>query len=419
MHILRNAVDHGIESRDNREHANKPPSGRITLSFAREGEHILIRCQDDGAGLDYSAIKKVAIDRGLLAATSTPTQEDLTRLIFLAGFSTREATTQVSGRGIGMDAAYTQVLQLKGSMRVESTPQTGTVIEIRLPVTLITLHGIMVKAREQVIAISNRGIEQILHAEAGKLSGTAGQQFFQFEDASYPAHYLEDLLGLMRSETQSDAQKRPALLVKGDDDKMFVVLAEAILSTQDLVIKQLGQYVPLISGLEGATILGDGRIAPVVNLAGIVKTYIDNRFQPLIERGDITGIQSGSPLVMVVDDSHSARRSLAEFMQDVGYRVITARDGIEAIEVLATQSPDILLVDMEMPRMNGLELTSYVRANKAIRNTPIIMITSRATDKHKQEADRAGVNAYLVKPYSEEDVIDNVEAQLTRAYAFK
>ena len=417
MHVLRNAVDHGIELPEQRLLKGKSSNGIINLHFSREGEYILIRCQDDGAGLDHKAIRQAAIKTGLIRADDTLTNEEISRLILVAGLTTRKETTQMSGRGIGMDAVYTEINNMKGSVRIESWPQDGTLIELQLPVTLITMHGILALARDQVVAISNRKVVQIIHADAGSVSQENSQYYYNYEDERYKAFYLEDLLGLMRLEQESAEIKRPALLYEGDDGKRLVILVEKIITTQDIVIKKLGQYLPDIPGVEGATILGDGSVASVIDLTGILSEFQQDDYEPLIERSDITGIQSGTPKVLVVDDSLSARRSLAEFMRDSGYRVFVARDGIDAIEQLDAHSPDILLVDMEMPRMNGLELTAYIRANAATHNLPVVMITSRATDKHRLEANKAGVNAYLVKPYSEDEVLDKVEMQLTKAFA--
>lgn len=417
MHVLRNAVDHGIELPEQRLLKGKSSNGIINLHFSREGEYIVIRCQDDGAGLDHKAIRQAAIKTGLIRANDTLTNDEISRLILVAGLTTRKETTQMSGRGIGMDAVYTEINNMKGSVRIESWPQDGTLIELQLPVTLITMHGILALARDQVMAISNRKVVQIIHADAGSVGRENSQYYFSYEGERYKAFYLEDLLGLMRLEQESAEIKRPALLYEGDDGKRLVILVEKIITTQDIVIKKLGQYLPDIPGVEGATILGDGSVASVIDLTGILSEFQQDDYVPLIERSDITGIQSGAPKVLVVDDSLSARRSLAEFMRDSGYRVFVARDGIDAIEQIDAHSPDILLVDMEMPRMNGLELTAYIRANEATHNLPVVMITSRATDKHRLEANKAGVNAYLVKPYSEDEVLDKVEMQLTKAFA--
>jgi chemotaxis protein histidine kinase CheA/ActR/RegA family two-component response regulator len=419
MHVLRNAVDHGIELPELREQKGKPRSGTITLDFAREGEHILIRCRDDGAGLDYAAIRRVAVAKGLVTETAEPSTEELTRLIFVAGLSTREETTQMSGRGIGMDAVLTQIAKMKGSIKVASDAQQGTQIEIQLPITLVTLHGIMSLAGDQVMAVSNRGVEQILYADAGEVVQRGNKLSYLYKDECYTAYFLEDLLDIPRSTAQADDLKRPALLLNSGEGNKAVVLVEKIVATQDIVIKKLGQYVPPLTGVEGVTILGDGSVAPVIDLTVLVAAFDDITYVPRIEHSDLSGIQFGTPKVLVVDDSLSARNSLAEFMQDSGYRVFTARDGVEAIDQLEEHAPDILLVDMEMPRMNGLELTSYVRANQATQNLPIIMITSRATDKHRREADKAGVNAYMIKPYTETELLDQVEAQLASAFSIK
>jgi len=315
-----------------------------------------------------------------------------------------------------MDAVYSQVLKMKGTLAIETTHGQGTCIDIQLPVTLITMHGIMVKIREQEVALSNRGVTQILHNSSGSISEEKNELYYEYNDEKYKAFYVEDLMGVMRNKQDSSEIKHSALLLSGEDGKQYVVLVGKITTTRDLVIKKLGPYVPTIAGIEGATILGGGNIAPVMDLPSLIKAFQGTEYIPIIEKSEITGIQSGAPKVLVVDDSLSARRSLAEFMQDVGYRVVTARDGMDAVEKLEEESPDVLLVDMEMPRMNGLELTSYVRANSTTHNLPIIMVTSRATKKHRDEADIAGVNAYLVKPYSENEVLDVVEAQLKRVF---
>jgi chemotaxis protein histidine kinase CheA/ActR/RegA family two-component response regulator len=417
MHLLRNAIDHGVETPALREAEGKPRRGRVNLDFTRAGEHIVIRCQDDGAGLDYAAIQRVARDKGLLSAQAEASTDELNRLIFVAGLSTREQTTQVSGRGIGMDAVSTQVAKMKGSLRVESAAGQGLLVEIHLPVTLVTLHGILTLVGDQVVAIANRGVEQILYADAGELSLQGQQYYFSYKDSRFRGYFLEDLLGRPRTEQATGLAKRPALLLNTGDGNKVAVLVEKIFATQDVVIKKLGAFVPTITGVEGATILGDGRVAAVIDLMPILAEFEASDYVPLIERSDLSGIQSGTPRVLIVDDSLSARQSLAEFMQDSGYRVSTARDGIDAIAMLDDIAPDILLVDMEMPRMNGLELTSYVRANQATHTLPIIMITSRATDKHRREADKAGVNAYLTKPYAESEVLDQVAAQLANAFS--
>lgn len=416
MHILRNAVDHGIEDPATRAQQEKPKKGQLKLDFSQEGENINIRCEDDGNGLDLKAIKELAITKGLINSDSSLTDNELSRLILIAGFTTRDETTQISGRGIGMDAVYNQVMRMKGTLKIETSHGKGTTIEIQLPVTLITMHGIMVKVNRQDIALSNRGVTQILHYSAGNIREEEGEIYYDYEDETYSAFYVEDLLGVMRKKQDKSDLDHSALLLSGEDGKQYVVLVGKIATTKDLVLKKLGPYVPAITGVEGATILGGGSIAPVIDLPSVINAFKGTQYVPIIESRELSGIQSGAPKVLVVDDSMSARRTLAEFMHDVGYRVVTARDGMDAINQLEEEAPDVLLVDMEMPRMNGLEFTSYVRANHATRDLPVVMITSRATKKHRSEADIAGVNAYLVKPYSENELLDVVETQLKNVF---
>jgi len=421
MHILRNAVDHGIEPPESRRALGKDPAGCIELGIHREGDQIVLRCRDDGAGLDLDSIRQAAKARGLLEAQADadgggPAEETgdeaLMRLVWLPGFSTREVTTQTSGRGIGMDAVYSRITELKGSLGIDSQRGEGCTVELRLPVTLISVHALLVRSPEHLLAVSTRGVEQILHPGDGAVEHTQAGLRYRWGESSYEAYYLETLLHQPIDAAGVAGHERPVLLVRGETGRTQAVLVCQIAATQDLVVKQLGRYVPPIAGIEGATILGDGSIAPVVDLPGLLRTAAPDAVTELAERLAQEQGPSQLPCALVVDDSLSARRSLAQFVQDAGFEVRTARDGLEAIDAIAEREPDVLLVDLEMPRMNGLELTAHVRARSDLREVPIIMITSRATDKHRHQAEEAGVNVYLTKPFTEDELLGHIAQRL-------
>ncbi len=412
MHMLRNAVDHGLELPEERERIDKPRGGTIHLDFVREGNLILIRCRDDGAGLNYDAIRNTALERGLIRDNQVLSEDELARLILQSGFSTRSQTTQVSGRGIGMDAVYARIQELKGSLHLSSVANQGCQIELRLPVTLMSTHALLVRIDQEIFALSDRGIEQILYPGAGELGQVGNKTTYQLGHEVFEATTLWDALRLSSPQPDERLELCPALLIREESGRSLVVLVQEVVDSQTLVVKNLGHYIPDIRGVVGATILGDGRVTPVLDLPELLSAPVRASSQAVRQDDTTIAAQRHMRKALVVDDSLSARRALAEFVTDLGFEVLTASDGLEAVSVLEQNRPDILLVDMEMPRMNGLELTAHVRSHDATKHLPVIMITSRSTEKHRQNADQAGVNMYLVKPFAEDELATHIE-QLT------
>ncbi|MCZ6803454.1 MAG: response regulator [Proteobacteria bacterium] len=405
MHMLRNATDHGIETREERIHLKKEPEGRIHLSFSRVGTQILVRCQDDGTGLDHKTILEIAVKRGLVKPKNKLSEREINRLILLPGFSTREKATQTSGRGVGMDIVHTGLLAMKGSVHIESEKNKGCLIELRMPVTLISSHALLIRHSNQVIAISSHGIEKILHPGDSQIIETDDGLLCEVDTEKLQMQTLESLLNLPSDRRIDDRETCPALLIR-EEDLNHVVYIQEIVDTRDLFIKPMGKYLNNIKGLLGATILGDGSVVPVVDLPELIRTPVKNMHNP--NEMTQTNIHRELPVALVVDDSISARRALAQVIQDAGFDVRTAKDGLEAISILEKKKPDIMFVDMEMPRMNGMELTSHVRGFDETKDIPVIMVTSRSTEKHRKQAKAAGINVYITKPFSEDDLLDHV-----------
>ena len=418
MHVLRNAVDHGIEPPDRRQRLGKSPVGRIELSFRREGNNITVRCQDDGAGLDLAAIRRIAAERGLFDADQPLTDDELARFILLPGFSTRGEATQTSGRGIGMDMVYSRLLDMKGSLRIQTQAGQGCLIELRLPVTLISTHALLLRQRDQIVALSDHGIEQILYSDIGTIQKLGKVITYQMGDEVYELTSLDILLNLPPDHRAQSRAASPVLLVREETGAIRAVLVQEIMDSRDLVVKNLSQYIPRLNGIVGATILGDGSVAPVLDLPELLRAPPAR--PPALPATHVAASATPATLpyrqyVLAVDDSLSARRSLAQFAQDAGFDVRTARDGLEAIEIIKGKRPDLLLVDLEMPRMNGLELTAHLRANQATHEMPVIMITSRSTEKHRHEAEAMGVNVYLTKPFVEDELLGHIHRLLQRS----
>ncbi len=414
MHILRNAVDHGIESREDRIRREKPTSGSISLHCGREGTQVIIRCRDDGAGLDGASIRAIAEQHGLIESGQVLSNDELYRLILRPGFSTRTATTQTSGRGIGMDIVSSQLQTIKGSLFIDSAPGQGTEFELRLPISLMTTHGLLVRVRKQVMAISTRGIIRILHPDDGECIEQDGGQRYRIEDEEVDLYQIDDLLRLPRDRRSGERRSRPGLLIR-EEALDCVVQIEQMIDSRDLVVKPLGPYLKKIRGIVGATILGDGSVVPVLDLPELIRTPQEG----LIPEADLadTGIQRSLPVALIVDDSISARRTLAQIIRDAGYDVRTAKDGLEAAGLMEKKRPDIVLTDLEMPRMNGFELASHIRANETTVDIPIMMVTSRSTEKHRQLASKMGIDVYLTKPFSEDTLLLHVHELLERSYA--
>jgi chemosensory pili system protein ChpA (sensor histidine kinase/response regulator) len=416
MHLLRNAIDHGIEAPEARLAQGKDPQGRVSLEFLRDGSNILVRCSDDGAGLDFAAIRLAAERRGLLAEGEEASEEDLKNLILRPNFTTRQQATQTSGRGVGLDAVYSRIAELGGALTIKSSAGRGCVFDVRLPVTLLSSHALLVRAGGQTIALTSRGLEQIVHVEDGELRQFGSELVFQAADQIYPAQALDAVLGMPGPLGRAGqlAAYRSVLIVRRSAG-LVAVLVESIVASRELVVKNLGAYIPKLRGIVGGTILGDGSVTPVIDVAELLREH------GLADvRGTMTGTTHTSeaaalPLALVVDDSLSARRALAQLLSDSGFKVLTARDGMEAVETLENTSPDILFVDLEMPRMNGIELTMHVRAKPQMAKVPVIMVTSRSTVKHRQQAESAGVNAYITKPFADDMVLEHTRDLLAHA----
>lgn len=411
MHILRNSVDHGIESPEKRTAAGKTPQGHIELSFAREGNSIVVRCSDDGSGLDYAAIRNIAERKGMIKPDHVYGNDELARLILTPGFSTRDETSQISGRGVGMDVVYSRVQEMKGMLALNSRQGQGLTIELRLPATLLSAHTLIVRQREKRLAISTRGVDDIRFISRDQILEVGSRQFFQDGEKMYGLIKLETLLSLPHDRRAKDRHGFPVLLTRTDDGKVRAILVQEILESREVVMKNFGRYVPRSQGVVGAVILGDGSVAPVIDLVELLHIPLQKTLaaqRAVSAAGAETAPSKKMLRALVVDDSLSARRAVVQVLKDAGFEVRTANDGLDAVSILEKYVPDIILSDMEMPRMNGLELTSNVRHAEHTKHVPVIMITSRSTEKHRKMSAAAGVNAHIIKPFSDDALIQQV-----------
>jgi len=414
MHMLRNAVDHGIESAEQRAAANKPPVGRITLHFGQQGNSVVVDCADDGMGLNYERIRSTAVRHGLIDEQDSPSNQALARMILQSGFSTRETVTQVSGRGVGMDVVNNTIQALKGSMEVSDVSSGGTLVSLRLPITLLTSHCLLVGVGGgETYAIPTTALTQILSPGIGKLGRVGNNVTYQLGKEVYTTYSLDALLGQAGQSVNESSAERSVVLAQTSEG-IKAVTVERVISSYDLVLKNMGAYIKSLNGVAGVSILGNGSVVTVLDLPSLLEQRAGKKIMraqaPLsASRSAAEGVL---PKVLIVDDSLSVRSSLSQLMSDGGYRVVTARDGLEAVNMLEAEAPDIVLTDLEMPRMNGLDLVSYIRNSSQWNPLPVVMITSRTMAKHRQQAERAGVNSYITKPFTEDEVLASIDREL-------
>lgn len=415
MHLLRNAVDHGLESAQQRAQMGKDPAGTITVSFMRNGENVRILVADDGAGLDYARIEALARERGILELYENPTRAELHKILLAPGFSTRSQVSQTSGRGIGLDVVATQLRSLKGSLSIQSEYGQGCTFILEMPMSILSAHTLVIKIGSHKCSIVSRGIEQLVYIGAQDINWQQEKPQYLYNGEMLDVLCIDDLA--MMPGQVSSVRYGALLIAKRGEHGLVAIAVEAILASEDHIVKPLNKYSCKPAGVVGAAILGDGFVSPVLDLHDFPTLQMsDSEYQRWLRvKGDYQArfVAPAAKLVaLVVDDSLSARRALAQFMEDLGLDVQTAKDGFEAIAVMEKITPNILLVDLEMPRMNGLELTHHIRASEIDAHMPIVMVTSRVTDKHRHMAAQAGVDAYLNKPWTEDELMRLVQEQL-------
>lgn len=407
MHVVRNSVDHGIEPTAQRAAAGKPAVGELTIAFRQSGDQIEVTFSDDGAGLDLERVKNKAVTLGLLAADAAPSPQELALLTLRPGFSTREQTTQTSGRGVGMDVVANTVRALNGSLAIESQQGVGYQLQARFPSSLQTIYCLLIRCNGEPLAMPANEVRFAVLAAEGEITAGADGWLFRHQDDTYPLNHINSLIGLPTR--VPDVQGAVVLVVVSDRGDQAVMVDELI-DGRELVVKKLGALVPPIPGLLAASILGDGRVVPIVELRAMMRIASSVDLSTLAHAQDLERVKL--PTVLIVDDSLSMRRVLAQLVTDAGYHALTARDGMDALATLSREPADVMLVDMEMPQMNGLELTTHLRAQAPTRRLPIAMITSRSTERHRREALNAGVDRYFVKPYHDEEVLDFIQQAL-------
>ena len=405
-HMLRNSAVHGLETPAERHAAGKGEEGVVSVSVRREGSEVVMVVADDGRGLDRDAIRAKAIERGLLAADAKVSDQALYAFILESGFSTAESVNRLAGRGVGMDVVHNEIRQLGGSLQLDSTSGRGSRFTIRLPFTLAVTQAALIKIGETSFAVpisSVQGVGRIARDELEKQLAS-GRPVYIYAGEEYAIYDLGKLLNQAPARAQGSLQM-PLLLSRSGDQRTAITVDE-VQGSREIVVKPVGPQVSSVPGIFGATIMGDGGVMVILDVVPLVRRQLT--LIPAEEGAGAVHEVRRVPLVMVVDDSITMRKVTGRVLERNNMEVLAAKDGIDAIEKMVERVPDLMLLDIEMPRMDGYELATHMRNDARLRDVPIVMITSRTGEKHRQRAFEIGVNRYLGKPYQEAELMRNV-----------
>jgi chemosensory pili system protein ChpA (sensor histidine kinase/response regulator) len=408
-HMLRNSMAHGLETPEERRKAGKPEEGNVRIVVQREGSEVVLKVIDDGRGLNKAAIRRKAIEKGLIAPDVELSEDATYALILEGGFSTAETVTRLAGRGVGMDVVYSEIRQLGGTLQIKSEEGKGSEFIIRLPFTLAVTQAVFVKIGDTSFAVpiaSVQGVGRIARNELDKQLASE-RPVFMYAGEEFAIHDLGTLIGHQTAKAQ-DSLQMPLLLARSGDLRAAISI-DQVLGSREIVVKPVGPQVNSVPGIFGATIMGDGRVVVILDVAPLVRRHVALQAvasEPIVPVP--VPVARRIPVVMVVDDSITMRKVTGRVLERHNMEVLTAKDGVDAVEKMAERVPDLVLLDIEMPRMDGYEVAQNMRSDPRLKDVPIVMITSRTGEKHRQRAMDIGVNRYLGKPYQELELMRNV-----------
>ncbi|MCL1961875.1 MAG: response regulator [Desulfovibrionaceae bacterium] len=423
-HLLRNCAVHGIEAPAARGALGKDPVGQITVEVHQAGNDVSIEFRDDGAGLDMAGIRERALQKGILAPGQPVTDAELRDLVFMPGFSTVTEVTELAGRGVGMDVVRTEMQAIGGRIETESVQGKGAAFRLLLPLTTAVTHVVLVRADHLVAGVPSNLVEIVRRVPAQELKAAYESGRYRHGDEELPFYWAGALLQSSARSSEPSARTTPVVIFRSAERRVAVHVDE-VLGNQEVVVKALGPQLARLPGLVAMTALASGAVALIYNPVALAAVYGPQAralrveaaaLQPAPQAG-AGAPRSDIPLVLVVDDSITVRRVTQRLLQREGYRVALATDGLQGLERLQAERPAVVLSDIEMPRMDGFDFVRNIRADDKLRDLPVIMITSRIAAKHRDHARELGVDHYLGKPYSEEELIGLIKDYVRAAAA--
>ncbi len=399
IHLLRNSVDHGIETSDERADRQKPETGTVIVSITQRGGNVQIIVADDGKGLDAERIRRSSVEKGLVQPNEVDNMpdEEAYLLIFQAGLSTKDEITAVSGRGVGMDVVKSQLESLQGRINVKSTPGEGTEFHLIVPISLATIRGLIVRIGAEQYALPLHAVEKIININPQFIYQVEGNKMFDFSGEPMPIIHMGDVLERPRDADRAD--RLLAIILAGAERHMAFIVDDSV-SEQEMVVKPLGKQLVRVRNVAGATLLGTGQPIVILNASDLIKSAQGGRTvrQPiLVDRSADADQDVAPPRVLVVDDSITTRTLERNILQGAGYHVTTAVDGVEALALLETERFDLVVADIEMPRIDGFELVEWIRQSNVYGDIPVILVTSLESKAHRERGLKVGADAYIVK----------------------
>jgi chemosensory pili system protein ChpA (sensor histidine kinase/response regulator) len=421
MHMIRNAVSHGLEPEAERKALGKDTTGLLILKARHEGNSIIIEIEDDGRGMDPAVLKQTAVDKGFITASDAYTLSDTEaiNLIFNPGFSTAASVGKVSGRGVGMDVVANHLLRINGRIDIKTEKNVGTKFIIRLPLTLAIAQALIVKLKDQEIAVPMNLVEETTRFSYKDIQTAAGEQMVNLRGSMLRLLKLNEMLGVGKFPMQDESFRQPTLIL-GTADKRLALMVEDITGREEIVVKSLGDYLKGLKLFSGATLSGEGNVRLILNIASFFgeESLVASKASigiakaaPVAEAEEATRI----PRILVVDDSISIRKYVQRFLDRTGYEVEVAPDGMEALNIMGRIKFDAVVTDLEMPVMHGYDLMAEMKKSPEFMNIPVIVLTSRAGDKHRQKAMEMGAQGYLVKPFEEQEMLEALKKLLRGA----
>ncbi|HEY7433959.1 MAG TPA: response regulator [Methylomirabilota bacterium] len=402
LHLIQNAVAHGIEPEAERASRGKAASGHVTLSASQEGAFILVQVEDDGRGIDADLLRRRAVERGLLPAAEAATLPDreALNLIFVPGFSTASAVTQTAGRGVGLDVVRTNVSRLNGEIHVETEAGRMTRFVLKLPLTVAIADALMVRCGSETLAFPLTAVSVMRSVAPHEILTTGGRETVRLDGQTIDLVHLDRALGLVAS---PPATRLPVVVMRGGG-KPFGVVVDELLGKEEIVIKSLGALLDGVGPFSGATISGEGRVILLLDPTVLREAAARRPAAPVREPA-AAEVADTRPTIMLVDDSVSIRKFVGQMLEKAGFRVVTAIDGHDALQQLVEQTVDVIVTDLEMPRLNGYALIEDLRRRPATRDVPVVVMTTRAGEKHENLARRLGVRHYVTKPVDEQTLV--------------
>ncbi len=433
LHLIRNAIDHGLETAEERLAAGKPAEGLLQIKAIRDRNQVIIEVKDDGRGIDLEKIKAKAIQKGYITEKDARnmSEQELYEFLFYPGFTTASETTLVSGRGVGLDAVKSQIEKAKGDIRMHTELGKGTTFSIRVPISLSVIQSMLVDVSGHVYSIPLLQVEETLNIKGQDLIRENNHYYIRYRERKIPVILLAELLKVNQQNefTVSPVADYPLIMIQDEGQRMGV-LVDRIIRREEILIKSLGPGLRRLKYISGGSIMADGQVVLVLDIHQIIQDVLKTSTEkapvekevpiidvpeaekeeaaPPVQISRIKHVSGRKPVALIVDDSLSIRKYISELLNQHGYVTDTARNGYEALELLKRQEFDILITDLEMPKLSGYELIETLRYEKRYNHLPIIVLTGRSGDSFKQLTKELGADAFIAKPFKDRELLEQL-----------